>query len=190
MLRKLLPVAFCILFTAQAGAATMDGMTLPDTYPVDGQTLRLNGIGVRTLTIFSVKIYVAGLYLATPSHDAQQILKSSSPRVIMLKFMHAGSKADIEKEYREGEKTNCGNGGCNPADEGDFERMVAAAPAVAVGDTSTFIFTATGFRVLANNRNIGSYSNTDLGERVLAGFIGDHPPSAELRSALLGTRAE
>ena len=188
MLRKLLPIVVCVLFATQAVAATMEGVTLADTYPVGGQTLKLNGMGVRTLTIFSVKIYVAGLYLATPSHDAEQILKSSSPKVLVLKFLHAGSKADIQKEYREGEKNNCGSGGCNPADEGDFERMVAAAPAVAVGDTSTFIFTSKGFRVLANDRDIGEYANPDLGERVLAGFIGNYPPSAELKSALLGDR--
>ncbi len=190
MLRKLVPVLVGLLFATQAVAASMDGVTVPDTYTADGQTLRLNGIGVRTLTIFSVKIYVAALYLAAPSHDAGQILKSSSPRVLTLTFLHAGSKADIQKEYREGEKTNCGNGGCNPADEGDFERLVAAAPAVAVGDTSTFIFTPKGFRVLANGRDIGDYANPDLGERVLAGFIGEHPPSAALRAALLGTGPE
>ena len=188
--RTLLPALAGLLLASHAGAATMDGVTLPDTYAVEGQTLQLNGIGVRTLTIFSVKIYVAGLYLPAPSHDAGAILKSAAPRVLVLKFLHAGSKADIQKEYREGEKTNCGNGGCNPADEGDFERLVAAAPAVAVGDTSTFIFTAKGFRVLANGRDIGNYNNRDLADRVLAGFIGEHPPSTDLRSALLGVRQE
>lgn len=190
MFRKFFPILACVLIATQAHAATMDGVTLPDSYAAEGQTLKLNGIGVRTLTIFSVKIYVAGLYLATPSHDAQQIMKSSGTKVLMLKFLHAGSKADIQKEYREGEKTNCGSGGCNPADEGDFERLVAAAPAVAVGDTSTFIFTSKGFRVLANDRDIGDYANPDLGERILAGFIGEHPPSTDLRSALLGARQE
>ena len=191
MFRKLAAALLCLTLATRAGAATLDGVTLPDHYPVaGGQALTLNGIGVRTLSIFSVKVYVAGLYLATPSHDAKQILKSATPKVLVLQFLHTGSKADIEKEYREGEKNNCGDGGCNPADQADFERLVAAAPAVAVGDTSTYIFTSRGFQVLANNRVIGNYANPDLGERILAGFIGNRPPSADLRSALLGLRGE
>ncbi len=175
-----------VLMTSAASGATLDGVTLPDQFPVAGETLKLNGIGVRTLTIFSVKIYVAGLYLAHPSRNAEQILKSPEPKAIILQFLHAGSKADVEKEYRAGEKVNCGNGGCDPADAADFEKLVAAAPAVAVGDTSTYLFTPGGVEVLANNRPIGKFANKDLAYRLLAGFIGDHPPSEDLRAHLLG----
>ena len=188
MLRTLAACLFCFAMTTGARAATLDGVTLPDHYPVAGQSLALNGIGVRTLTIFDVRVYVAGLYLAEPSHDAGQILRSPTAKVLLLQFLHAGSKAAIEKEYREGEKNNCADGGCNPADQPDFERLVASAPGVAVGDTLTYIFTAKGFEVLANNRPIGSYANPGLGERILAGFIGNKPPSPDLRSALLGVR--
>lgn len=171
---------------APAKAATLDGVTMPDTYTVDGHTLHLNGIGLRTLTVFNVKIYVAGLYLEQPSHDAAAILGSPSSKVIILHFLHSGSKADVEKEYRQGEANNCGNGGCDAADKGDFERLVAAAPGVNVGDTSTYIYNATGVRVLANDTAIAEFKNRDLAMRLLAGFIGDHPPSAELKSELLG----
>jgi hypothetical protein len=177
---------FGVLLASHAMAATLDGVTLPDRYPVEGQSLVLNGIGVRTLTIFSVKVYVAGLYLQQESHNAPQILASPGSKVLVLQFLHSGSKADVEKEYREGEKNNCGNGGCDPADAADFEKLIAAAPAVKVGDTSTYIFTSHGFTFLANNRPVAQFNNPSLGKRVLAGFIGDHPPSADLRSALLG----
>ena len=186
MTRMLAFLLVCSWAVAGARAATLDGVTLPDTYPVGGQALALNGIGVRTLTIFNVRIYVAGLYLAHPSHDPQQILASTEPKVILMQFLHAGSKADVEKQYREGEVTNCGNGGCAPSDEADFERLVAAAPGVNVGDTSTYIFTTRGVRVLANNRLIGEFANPDLAYHLLAGFIGAHPPSQALRSRLLG----
>jgi hypothetical protein len=169
-----------------AGAATLAGVTLQDTYPVEGQTLKLNGIGLRTLTIFNVKVYVAALYLAAPSHDAQQILKSATPKVIRLQFLHSGSKADVEKEYRLGETNNCGAGGCSKADEGDFERLVAAAPGVNVGDTSTYIFTAKGVTVLANDKPIAVINNPDLAYHLLEGFIGAHPPSEDLKAHLLG----
>ena len=64
--------------------------------------------------------------------------------------------------------------------------MIAAAPAVKPGDSSTFIFTAAGVQVLANDRVIGTFHNRDLAYHLLDGFIGAHPPSRELRTRLLG----
>ena len=190
MLRKLLPALLCCWLASSATAATLAGVTLPDLYAVDGQSLILNGIGVRTFTIFRIRAYVAALYLPRPSHDAREILQSPEPKVIILKFIRGASKERIERQYRAGEAINCGNGECAPSDRGDFERLVAAAPAVKPGDTSTYIFTTRGVRVLANDRVIGDFSDRDLSYRLLAGFIGDRPPSPELRRRLLGLPSE
>ena len=168
-------------------AATTGGASLPDTYPVaGGQQLMLNGLGIRTVTVFNVKVYVAGLYLAQRSNDARAILASPGPKVVLLQFLHAASKSDIEKHYREGEQNNCGHGGCAPADAADFERLIAATPAAAVGDTLTYVITSKGVRVLSNNRLDGEFANPDLGMRLLAGFIGETPPSQDLKQHLLG----
>ena len=126
MMRTLALLLACLWLPAAAQAATLSGATLPDTYVADGQTLVLNGVGLRTLTIFRVKAYIAGLYLQRPSHDAQQILASPGIKVIVLKFLHSGSKEQIEKQFREGEAKNCGYGGCAKSDQADFEKLVAA----------------------------------------------------------------
>ena len=160
------------LVAEPAAAATFDGETLPDTYTVDGQTLLLNGIGVRTLTILAIRAYVAGLYLPQPNHDAQQILASNEPKVIILKFVH--------------EAENCGGGACDPNDETEFEHLVAVAPAVKPGDTTTYVITSPRVRVYANDRLIDEFSNKDLAYRLIDGFIGAHPPTPALRRELLG----
>jgi Chalcone isomerase-like len=190
ILRTVLPALVCLWLASSATAATLADMTLPDSYAVDGQSLILNGIGLRTLTIFRIRAYVAGLYLPRPDHDAREILASREPKVLILKFIRAASKARVEKQYRAGEAINCGNGECAPSDRSDFERLVAAAPAVKPGDTSTYIFTTRGVRVLANDQVIGDFSDRDLSYQLLAGFIGDRPPSPELRRQLLGLPPE
>ena len=113
-------------------------------------------------------------------------LASPEPKVILLKFLHNASKERVEHQYREGEQENCGSGGCDPADEADFRRLVASAPAVSPGDTFTYIFNNNGVRVLVNDKLTGEYANRDLAYRLLAGFIGTHPPSAGLRRQMLG----
>ncbi len=175
------------MFATGASAATFSGYTLPDTYPSAGQTLVLNGMGLRTLTIFNVRVYVAGLYVAQKSPDAKAIFASRTPKIVLMQFLHTASKADIEKQYREGETKNCSHGECAPADEGDFEKLIAATPAAAVGDTLTYICTTAGLRVLFNNKEIASFANPDLALRILIGFIGDKPPSEDLKAHLLGT---
>ena len=187
---KRILVAFAFALTAASShAATLDGVSFPDKYPVAGQSLVLNGMGVRTLTVFNIRVYVAALYLPQQSHDPAQIIASTGPKVLLLQYLHAGSKAEIEQEYRKGEQVNCGSGGCAASDQADFERLVAAAPAVKVGDTTTYVFNAHGFQVYANNQSIGTFTNQDLAQHLLGGFIGAHPPSADLRSRLLGLPA-
>ncbi len=188
-MKRIVALLLLSLCLASPGrAASIGGVSLPDTYPVTGQTLVLNGIGIRTLTILSIRAYVAGLYLPQKSQDARAILASPGPKVILLQFLHSASKSQVEKQYREGEARNCGHGECAPADEADFERLVAATPAAEVGDTLTYLFDAKGVRVLFNNRVIGDFANPDLALRLLAGFIGDKPPSEDLRSHLLGQK--
>jgi len=106
--------------------------------------------------------------------------------VLLMQFLHSASKERVEKQYREGEARNCGHGECSPADEPDFERLIAATPAAKVGDTLTYLFTVKGVRVLFNNQVIGDFANPDLSLRLLAGFIGDKPPSEDLKAKLLG----
>ena len=168
-----------------ARAATLAGVTFPDTYPAGGQTLRLNGIALRSLTILRIRAYVVALYLPQPSSDPAAILASPAPKVVLMQYLHDADKARVEAEYREGEQNNCGSGGCPKSDEADFERLVATAPAVKVGDTSTFIITQQNMQVYANNKLTGTYV-PDLGRLILAGFIGAHPPDASVKAGLLG----
>ncbi len=168
-----------------ARAATLEGVTFPDTYAVEGKTLVLNGMGLRTLTILNVRVYVAGLYLAQRSHDPQQILSAPTPKVLLLQFLRSGSKEQVAGQFRAGEERNCAAGGCDPADQSDFDRMVAAAPAAKAGDTFTFIITPGGVRFYADNALLFQSNKADLGRLILLGFIGNRPPSEDLRKSLL-----
>jgi hypothetical protein len=45
--------------------------------------------------------------------------------------------------------------------------------------------TEKGFRVLFNGRPVVSFTDSRLGNMILEGFIGAHPPSEDLRAGLL-----
>jgi hypothetical protein len=71
-------VVVLLLCAGAAWGATLEGVRFPDSYPVEGQTLTLNGLGLRTLTILRVRVYVAGLYVARRTGDVREIVGSNS----------------------------------------------------------------------------------------------------------------
>lgn len=186
-MKRVLAILAILCLPLSALAATLEGVTLPDTYPAGGQTLKLNGIALRTVTILHVRAYVVGLYLAQPNRDANAIIASTSPKVIVMQYLHEADKSRVEAEFREGEQNNCGDGSCPKSDEADFERLITAFPPVKVGDNTTFIITSQNLQVLVNNKSIGTYT-ADLGRLILLGFIGGHPPSPEVKSGLLAAK--
>jgi hypothetical protein len=179
-----------LLLAFPAGAATLAGVDVPDTQRIDGRTLVLNGFGLRTLTFLKIKIYVAALYLPKKSSDARAILASPGPKVIALHHIHSGSKSQVQDRYREGEKVNCGGGGCDAALQGDFERLVASAEPVQDGDVTLYIVTDKSFRVVFNGREVIAFNGDRLGNMIVDGFIGARPPSEELRAGLLGVAVQ
>jgi hypothetical protein len=184
-----LVLIFGLLQAPTAGAALaaeVGGVNVPETFVVDRQTLHLNGAGLRQVPILGIGIYVAALYLPVPSHDASAIAALPGPKAIILHFLHDASKAQVEGQFRKGERINCGDGECSKSDLPDFEHLVMSSPAVSVGDTSTYIYEPKRLRVLANGNLIGDYADADLSSQLLKGFIGPHPPTEALKRALLG----
>jgi hypothetical protein len=170
----------------QGHAVMLHGADVPDSLVVAGQTLRLNGAGLREVTFLDINVYVAALYLAEPSHDPAAIMAMPDPKVIALHFLHAATKAQVETQFRQGERVNCGAGECSKADLPDFERLIAALPALAVGDTLTYIYEPQRVRVEVNTKLVGEYTDADLSAQLLRAFIGPHPPSEEVKRGLLG----
>ena len=75
------------LLTHAAYAADVKGVKIADsiTQPESGQTLVLNGTGMRTKFVFD--IYVGALYLSEKSSDAKAILDSATPKRVAMHFL-------------------------------------------------------------------------------------------------------
>ena len=70
-------------------AAELEGVQLEERAQVDGQPLELNGIGLRTRSIF--KVYVAGLYLPQKVSSAHTALEGPGPKRIVLVMLRDAS---------------------------------------------------------------------------------------------------
>ena len=82
-----------------AQAATVANVTVPDTVTVEQQSLKLNGAGLRKKVVFDV--YVAALYTASPSQDADAIIQSPGPhqvRLVLKRDLDAQTLIDALKD--------------------------------------------------------------------------------------------
>src|SRR5688500_11461026 len=88
-------------FVHTASAATLAGVTMPDTIDVGGDKLVLNGQGLREMLF--IDIYVAGLYLPVKTHDAATVINSDvHKRVVMHFIFRKVSPSQIKDTFHEG----------------------------------------------------------------------------------------
>ena len=181
MTRMLALLAFLAL---PAGAAELDGVRLPDTWSLGDRTLRLNGIGTRVYSIFRVRVYVAGLYLERPQRDPAAILASSDPKVVQVHVLHPVSRDDQVKVWRDSLEQSC-RPPCR-LDPAVAERFYDLVRDVEKGTTTTYAISQGGLEIGYDGKSVGRIDDPAFARLVLATFIGDHPPTPELKRALLG----
>ena len=97
--------AALLLAALPASALEVAGVKVAESLPVDGKTLVLNGAGVRTKTIFAVKVYVGALYVTQRSTDAAAIVALDAPKVLRLTLLRDVDKDDhalrLPRRHRE-----------------------------------------------------------------------------------------
>src|SRR5580698_4076084 len=146
MVRGLILAVVALAPSAVAGAATLDGVAMPEARVADGARMRLNGIGLRTYSIFGLHIYVAGLYLERQSNNSDNILHSPERKLLDIRFLRDVGAADARKAWQDGFAENCRPPDCY-LDPRDVQRFLSAIPAIHQGDETTMLFSPRGVEV-------------------------------------------
>jgi hypothetical protein len=180
---SILIVLLAGLATASAGKTA--GVTMPDTTRVAGKQLVLNGMGLREATWLNIDVYVAGLYVETPSSDAAKLIAAPEVKVLVLRFVRHVGRGDILKAWREG---FAGNATVPLARiQPLIDQLNRWTPAFDDGDTLTFSYVpGTGVEVSVNGVRKGTIDNDDFERSVFAIWLGPKPPTAAVKRGLLG----
>ena len=74
-----------VLATAVCAAQdrTCRDISFPGHVQVNGNDLRLNGLGVRKATFLKINVYVAALYVVQPVHDPKELVESDAPQQLV-----------------------------------------------------------------------------------------------------------
>lgn len=170
--------------TTPVTAATLDGVSLPNSVTVAGRQLVLNGIGLRTYSILGIHIYVAGLYLQQRSSDPAAILRSPEVKLLDVRFLRDVDASDARRSWQQGLQNNCLLPCRLPPQE--MVQFLAAVPSVRRGDRGTLLFTPGRLDVTFDGRTYGTVTDPLFAQIVLATFLGPAPSSPGLKRALLG----
>ena len=149
-----------------------------------GARLVLNGMGLRTFSMFKVGVYVAGLYLEHKAHDPLAILDSSEVKVLDVHFVHDADADRVRAAWREGFESGCAAPCQLPPAE--VAKFLAAVPDMKKGDTSTLVYTQDYVSIAVNGAVLGHVTNPAFMRVLLATFVGPHPPTERLKRELLG----
>lgn len=164
-------------------AASLAGVTLPDTQNVGGKTLVLNGLGIRTKMM--VKVYVAGLYLEQKTSDANAIIKSDAPKQIVMKFLHGASKSQMSDAFDESFSDNSPE--AKKTMKAQIDQLLGALEPIKSGDEMVFTYVpGTGSSMAINGQNKVTIADPAFGPVLFSVWFGPKPPNADLKKGMLG----
>jgi len=185
-MRKILVVVGACLLAGSVAGAELAGVAMPDSITVADRTLKLNGLGLRTKLFF--KIYVGGLYLESPATDAGKAVSSEEAKRVVMHFLYKNVRRDqLVDAWKEGFRDNTPNP--SPALLQDEERFQGWMTDVRAGQEIVLTYVpGAGTAVAVAGQERGTIAGPDFMRALLRVFLGDHPPTRDLRDGMLGKR--
>ncbi len=168
-----------------AAAGTLSGVTLPDKVDAGGQSLVLNGMGLRKR--FVIKVYVGGLYLPGKQRSAQQVLAGDTPFRMVMHFLYGVGKDQMCDAWNEGLEANTPNAAA------EVEKAFAALCGMMgpIDDGQQLVLTylpGKGVEVEIGGKSKGTLpAGPTVADALLSTWIGPKPgPGEDFKKAVLG----
>lgn len=166
----------------------LEGVKFEPTVQVGGQTLQLNGAGIRTRAIF--KVYVAGLYVTQKSTDPNALLAQKGPRRVAIHMLRNVDAETFATSLADGLKANHTEQQL-AAFKAQADALTANLKAIGEakkGDAIFFEFTPeAGTRIVVNGQPRGNpIPGEDFFAAVLRIWLGNRPADSDLKKGMLG----
>ena len=177
--------AMLVLSVGTVSGKECQGVNFPEQTQVQASPLALNGLGLRQATMLKVNVYVAALYVAQPSTDANAILASNTPKQLVLHFVRDVDGADLKKAWDEGFANNAK--AQVPALKERIEQFKSWMTTMKSGQQLTLTHKpGAGIEVTVNGKVQGTIAGDDFARALLAIWLGPKPPNPGLKAGLLG----
>lgn len=174
-----------ISFALSLQAKELQGFTFNDKIELSGQSLILNGLGLRLATFLKVKVYVAGLYLAKPAATEDEIISQTQNKVIELRFLTSVDKGKLKDAWSDGFKKNLGVDGYDKV-SGSVQTLNSYMSSMNKNQIMKFATIGDTVVVTVKDKEFPPIKNEYFAKNFFKVFIGPVPPNDELKNGLLG----
>ncbi len=183
-MRKIALVTAFLAVTAVAEAATVGGVDISDKTTAGGQTLVLNGAGLRKKLF--IKVYTGALYLPSKQTSPERILAADTARQLVMHFVFDVEKEKIAEAWQEGLVAN--TPGTTPAVKQHFSTLASWMEDMKKGQRIVLTYVpGGGTTVEVNGKVKGVLPDKAVADAILATWIGPKPgPGEDFKKALLG----
>jgi hypothetical protein len=183
-MRKLILAAALTLAAAGADAATVSGVTVPDSVVVNNQKLVLNGAAMRKK--FIIKVYVGALYLAAKQNNAAAIIAADAPRRQVLHFVFDVDKEKMAEAWSEGLADNTPN--ASPEVKTAFKTLSSWMEDMKDGQEIVLTYVpGIGTTVEVAGKNKGVLGGKAVADAILNTWLGPKPgPGSDFKKGVLG----
>jgi hypothetical protein len=166
-------------FLSAAQAATLAGVSLPDTATVGGQPVVLNGLGLREK--YFMDIYVGGLYLPAKTKDASKAINDDVPKRIVMHFTY-----ELSKDKLGGIMLESLNNSGSAAAKKHAAELAGWMTNVAPGDEITLDYApGTGTSVAVGGQTKGTIAGPEFMKAIFGVYLGPKPPTKDLKAGMM-----
>ena len=173
---------------AQAQPVELEGQKFEPTVQVGGQTLTLNGVGLRKRAIF--KVYLNGLYVPQKSTDAATLINEKGARRASLRMLRDVDADSFVSAFTDGLKNNLSEAqlaALKPQIDA-FTATMKSVGEAKKGDVINFDYAPEGgTRITVNGQPRGDpIPGHDFYAAVMRIWLGDKPVDEGLKRGMLG----
>lgn len=172
-----------LLLSLSAHAGSFAGVTLPDTATLAGQTIHLNGMGLREK--YFIDVYVGALYLSHPTHDANTAIMADEPKRVVMHFVlpkvtREQMLASFEEQFAPMAEA--------VAQRDNINKVEGWVPAsLQAGQELAFDYQpGRGTALTLDGKELGVIPGTSFMQLIWSIYLGSHPPTEALKAGLLG----
>ena len=171
-----------VLWVLSAWGGTLAGVTVPDSIDLGGQSLVLNGMGLREA--FFIDIYVGALYLPAPTRSPDQAIDADVPkRVLMRIIFHKVTREQMVSTFKE----NLDRNPDAAVLQDRLDALYGFMDGLVAGDEVLLDYVpGTGTTVTIRGQVMGTLPGADLMRAIWAIFLGPRPASEKLKAGMLG----
>ena len=179
-------LVFFLLALPSAFSLQINGVEVQPQVTVNGQTLTLNGAGVRTVSIafFPIKAYVAAFYTPAPLKSEKSVLASPGPLQFTFTFLKSVNQGQVTDAWQS--QIQASMTSAYPGIEKDKAAFVAMFGPIAQGGSEMIQLFGNETQIYDNGQLKGAIQGRDFQKAFLRMWFGSNPVQQDLKTALLG----